>query len=357
MIGITLKRLLIGGSSSKLFHLREFAEALNRFGIDCKVVFDAEIYDGFPSRKIQNWFQTRSKFKNLVNQFKPDVILVDRQRHFGVAAIEEKIPLFVHLRGDFWKEVEMARQTLYKYPPKRFVLNKWVSMAEKCFQNSELILPICKHLEDIVKQKYPQKKIATLYQGITPSNWYHAQGMKLKHPCVGLLQGAVIFEKAREMLTLEKILKTFPQVTFYWVGDGPYRNYVLSVLKKYENFVWLGSMPYPDKVREYLSEIDIYALISGIDMSPLTLLEAQLMEKPVIATKVGGIPELMCDGKTGYLVEKSNPEDLIEKLVILFSDNKKAKEMGLQGRRFVLENFSWDVIVKRFLQTIEEYGF
>jgi glycosyltransferase involved in cell wall biosynthesis len=92
-------------------------------------------------------------------------------------------------------------------------------------------------------------------------------------------------------------------------------------------------------------------------MSPLTLLEAQLMEKPVIATKVGGIPELMCDGKTGYLVEKSNPEDLIEKLVILFSDNKKAKEMGLQGRRFVLENFSWDVIVKRFLQTIEEYGF
>lgn len=350
-------RLLIGGSSSKLFHLTEFANMLNSFGHECKVVFDAEVCDGFPSRRIHSWFQTRSKFKNLVKEFKPDAILVDRQRHFGIAAIEEKIPLFVHLRGDFWREIEMAKQTLYKSPPKRFVLNKWISMAEKCFQNSEIILPICKHLENTVREKYPQKNIATMYQGITPSNWYHVEGMKLNHPCIGLLQGAVIFEKAKEMLTLEKVFKKFPHVTFYWVGDGPYRDYVLATLKKYENFVWLGAMAYPDKIREYLSEIDIYALISGIDMSPLTLLEAQLMEKPIVATKVGGIPELMRDGQTGYLVEKGNPKDLADKLEILLGDSKKAAEMGRQGRKFVTENFSWDVITKKFLQTVKEYGF
>ena len=63
------------------------------------------------------------------------------------------------------------------------------------------------------------------------------------------------------------------------------------MLEKYENFHWLGSLEYPEKVREFLTEIDVYALISGIDMSPLSLQEAQLMEKPVIATNVGGIPE------------------------------------------------------------------
>lgn len=350
-------RLLIGGSSSKLFHLKEFANTLNHFGHECKVVFDAEIYDGFPSRKIRNWFQTRSKFSELVKQFEPDAILVDRQRHFGVAVIEEKIPLFVHLRGDFWKEAEMAKQTLYKSLPKRFVLNKWTAMGEKCFHNAELILPICKHLENIVRERYPAKNIATMYQGITPSSWYHAEGVNLKHPCVGLLQGAVIFDKAKEMLTLEKVLKSFPQLTFYWVGDGPYRDNVLSVLKKYDNFKWLGAVPYPDKVREYLSEIDIYALISGIDMSPLTLLEAQLMEKPVIATDVGGIPELMKNYETGFLVEKGNYQQLTNKLTDLLEDETKAREMGKNGRRFVTENFSWNVIAKRFLQTVKECGF
>ncbi len=46
-----------------------------------------------------------------------------------------------------------------------------------------------------------------------------------------------------------------------------------------KNFHWLGKLEYPDKVREFLSEIDIYALITGMDLSPLSLKEAQLMKK------------------------------------------------------------------------------
>lgn len=348
-------RLLIAGASSKLFHLNEFADMLKNFGVESKVVFDAQICDGFPSRKIQNWFQSKAKFNDLIKQFKPDVIFIDRNRHFGVAATKTGIPLITHIRGDHWKEMEMARQTLYKSIPKRFVLKKWEKMAEQCFEKADLMLPICKHLENIVIKRYPTKNVATLYQGITPSRWYHIDGMNLKHPCVGLLQGAVIFEKAKEMLTLEQVLRSLPHVTFYWVGDGPYRDYVLDRLKKYDNFKWLGALSYPDKVREYLSEIDIYALVSGIDMSPLTLLEAQLMEKPVIATRVGGIPELMKDSETGFLVEKGNSQELADKINILLGDANKSKEMGKAGKKFVTENFGWDVISKRFLQIIKEY--
>ena len=348
-------RLLIGGSSSKLFHLKEFADVLGNFGVECKVVFDAQIYDGFPSRKIKNWFQTRSKFNELINEFKPDAIFVDRQRHFGLAASKTHIPLIVHLRGDYWKEMKMAKETLYKSLPKRLALWKWDQIGERCFQNANLILPICKHLENIVIERYPTKNVATLYQGITPSRWYHVEGMNLNHPCVGLLQGAVIFEKAKEMLILEKVLIALPHVTFYWVGDGPYREYVLSSLKKYDNFKWLGPLQYPDKVREYLSEIDIYALVTGIDMSPLTLLEAQLMEKPVVATNVGGVSELMKDGETGFLVEKGNHQQLIDKITILLEDTKKAKETGKSGRKFVANNFSWEIIGKKFLEITKKH--
>ena len=346
-------KLLIGASSSKIFHLKEFTQNLEKNNIECKVVVDSDYADGFPSRKIGNWFKSNSKFTELINDFKPDAVFVDRQRHFGLEALKNEIPLFVHLRGNYWEEMKMARKTLYSSPPKKLAINKWDDIASQVFQGSKIILPICKHLENVVKNHYPKKPTSVLYQGITPENWFRTEGMKLKHPCVGLLQGAVIFEKTKELLTLTKVLEKMPDVTFYWVGDGPYRDDVLPILEKFDNFKWLGALEYPDKVRDFLTEIDVYALLSGIDMSPLTLLEAQLMEKPVVATNVGGIPELMKDGETGFLVTKNNPEELAEKISILVNDNKKSESMSKKGKDFVSTNFNWDKICHDFLDCLK----
>ena len=297
-------KLLIGASNSKIFHLKEFAENLKKKNIECEVVFDSDYADGFPNRKISKWFSSNKKFRKLINEFEPDAIFVDRTRHFALEASKTDIPLVIHLRGNHWAEIIMARETLYKSAGKKIAINKWDEMGEICFNESELILPICNHLSEITRKRYSKKPIETMYQGITPDNWFHKKGMKLKHPCVGILQSATIWEKTKELMILPEILKKMPDVHFYWAGDGVYRDKVLPLLEKYENFHWLGSLEYPNKVREFLTEIDVYALISGIDMSPLTLQEAQLMEKPVIATNVGGIPELMKDGETGFLIEK-----------------------------------------------------
>ena len=349
-------RLLIGGSPSKIFHLKEFEDALIKLGIECKLVIDTDISNGFPSRKISNWFQTQKKFDKLIVDFKPDVILVDRQRHFAKSASKYKIPLIIHLRGNIWKEIEWAKETTYKSFLKKIALNVWISITKETFDKASLIIPICKHLEKIVKENYPNKKTTVMHQGISPERWYPSKSMQLKHPCVGLLQGAVIWGKAQEMLILEKVLESMPNVMFYWVGDGPYRDKILPVLEKYDNFKWLGPLQYPNKVREYLTEIDVYTLVSGIDMSPLTLQEAQLMKKPVVATNVGGISELMKDKETGFLVEKGNPEELIEKISFLIDNEEKRYEMGIAGRKFVEENFSWDIIAKEFVKILEGYN-
>ena len=348
-------KILIGGSSSKIFHLNEFAQNLIKKNVETKVVFDSEFSDGFPSRKIRNWFNTNRKFFELTEKFKPDVIFVDRTRHFALDATKTNIPLVIHLRGDHWAELIMAKKTLYKSTVKKIALKKWETMGEECFDKSKMILPICNYLSEITKKRYSKKPIETLYQGITPSNWFHVEGMQLKHPCVGILQSATIWEKTKELLTLTSVLKKMPDVHFYWVGDGVYRDEVLPKLQKFNNFHWLGALEYPNKVREFLSEIDVYALISGIDMSPLTLQEAQLMKKPVIATNVGGIPELMINEKTGYLVIKNKPDELFEKISILINDQQNAKIMGENGNKFVKENFSWEKISDYFLNHLKKY--
>jgi glycosyltransferase involved in cell wall biosynthesis len=347
-------RILIAGSTSKIFHLKELHDNLILLGVETKLVIDTEIYDGFPSRNLKKWFQTKSKFNKLINDFKPDAILVDRQHTiFDVAAVQTKIPVFVLLRGDYWSEIKWAKETLYKGIVMKTVIKIKEKRAEKCFQNSKVILPICNYLKNIVNDNYPEKSTKILYQGIDPKKWYPSKGLTLKHPCVGLLQGAVIWGKTREMLILQKVLESMPNVMFYWVGDGPYAEKILSVLKKYKNFKWLGALEYPDKVREYLTEIDVYALISGIDMSPLTLQEAQLMRKPVVATNVGGISELMKDNETGFLVKKGNADELIEKLSLLINDKDKRKIMGDVGRKFVEDNFNWNKIAKEFVNIVK----
>ncbi|MAS50390.1 MAG: glycosyl transferase family 1 [Chloroflexi bacterium] len=349
-------KLLIGGSPSKLFHLEDFAENLKKNGVETKVVIDTEIYTGFPSKKISNWFEKKDKLKQLIKEFKPDFIFVDRQTNFALESIKTGIPVFVHLRGDFWTETQMAKQTLYKSPPKRLFIKLKDNIAEECFKNSQAILPICSYLENIVKEHHPKSKTHVLYQGIDPSKWYKQEGMKLKHPCIGIVQSSTIWGKTKELLILPKVMEKFPNVMFYWVGDGPYRDKILPILEKYKNFQWLGKLDYPEKVRQFLSEIDIYALISGLDMSPLTLQEAQLMEKPVIATDVGGIPELMKDKETGYLVRKGDADDLIEKINSLLDETVDRKKMGNRGKEFVSKKFSWDIITKQFIELMKNYS-
>ena len=72
-------KLLIGGSPSKIFHLEEFQKALTKLNVECKLVIDTDICNGFPSRKISDWFQNQKKFDRLISDFKSDVVFVDRQ--------------------------------------------------------------------------------------------------------------------------------------------------------------------------------------------------------------------------------------------------------------------------------------
>ena len=348
-------RLLIGGSSTFLVHLKEFSDTLNSLGVESKLVFDGDYADGFPSRKIGNWFQTKKKFSKLIDEFKPDAIFVDRQRHFGINALKANIPLFVLLRGHYWSEIYWNKRTMYKPLHKRIALWQWDKLGKEIFNGATAILPICKYLEKITNKFVPDKSTKVFFEGVDASRWYHVKGMNLKHPCVGLLQRASWWGKTSEMLILKKVLEKMPDVNFYWAGDGPLRERILSELDEYENFHWLGDLQYPDKVREYLSEIDVYALITGMDLAPLSLKEAQLMRKPVIATDVGGNSEMMINGKTGFLVEKGNDEQLIEKLRLLLENVDMTKKMGNEGRKFIEETFNWEAVTKIFIKTLESY--
>jgi len=343
------------GSVGKFFHLNEFANELQKFDLNCKLIRESDYVVGFPTKHISKFLSSKKKFKNLINDFKPDAVFVDRQSNFALEVIKAHIPLFVLLRGQYWSEIDYAKKTIYKDLVMRKIIDVRNDVAEKVFANATSVLPITSYLIDIVKKHHPEQSTDVFIEGINDLIWHKEDGMELKHPCVGLLQDANWWGKTKEMLVLENVLSSMPNVHFYWAGDGQYKEKILSKLKKFQNFHWLGSLTYPDKVRQYLSEIDVYALITGMDLAPLTLKEAQLMEKPVIATNVGGNFEMMVDKKTGFLVEEGNESELIEKLSILINDKKIATDMGKNGRKFIQEKFSLEASAKNFISILNKY--
>ena len=350
-----MKLLIAYGSLGKLFHLEEFSHALEKQNVQVKLVKDTDFSRGFPSKKISDWFNGDKKFKELIREFKPDGIFADRQSHFALHAIKSEVPTFILLRGHYWQEYFWGMKTLGNNFKNRVAIWFRNKIAEEVFERATAILPICKYLEDVVKERYPKQNTGVFLEGINSALWYHTEKMKLQHPCIGLVQDANWWGKTKELLVLEQVLEKMPNVFFYWVGDGPYRKKITDKLEKFDNFKWLGRLDYPDNIRKFLETIDVYALITGMDLAPLTLKEAQLMEKPVIATDVGGDKEMMVDKKTGFLVKEGDANDIIKKLSRILENKQMATEMGKEGVEFIKKQFNWDRVAKNFLEIIRPY--
>lgn len=128
------------------------------------------------------------------------------------------------------------------------------------------------------------------------------------------------------------------------VGGGPEYDEILSCAGRLgilERIFLTGPRPY-EEIPEWLRACDIFVLPSDSEGLPCSMLEAMSSARPVVATRVGGIPEAMEDGKTGYLVEKGDLSGLREALDRLLAEPAKSREMGRCGRETVVKNFSWD---------------
>ncbi|WP_428324987.1 glycosyltransferase family 4 protein [Nitrosopumilus sp.] len=347
-----------GGSAEKsigkFFHLKEFGEALKKQGVEYKLVKETDYVSGFPNKNPKSWI-SKKKFKKLIDEFNPDLVFVDRQSHFGLETIKMKIPLFVYLRGHFWSEQEWAKKTIYKDPIMKTVINLRKNIAERVFRECQGIFMTADYLDGVIKEHIPNAKTFHFLEGLDTSRWYKTKGMKeIKHPCVGMCHDANWWGKTKEMLTLDKVIAKLPDVHFYWAGDGQYKREILEKLQKYENFHYLGTIDYPDKVRDYLSEIDIYALPTGMDTTPLSCREAMSMEKPIIASKVGGIPEMIYNDETGLLAEEGNAEQWIEKIIKILDNKEFAEQLGKNARKLVIDKFNWDKLAKNFIQIVSK---
>ncbi len=143
------------------------------------------------------------------------------------------------------------------------------------------------------------------------------------------------------------IVKRRPDIKFYVVGydnNIPKMQKLCRQLGVEANFIFLGWLP-NDEVRRLYLEADIFAMPSLSEAFGVALLEALASGVPVVATRVGGIPEFIQHGINGLLIEPNNPRELAESILKLLEDVDMAAQLGQQGR-ITAQHFGLEQMLK-----------
>jgi glycosyltransferase involved in cell wall biosynthesis len=218
--------------------------------------------------------------------------------------------------------------------------------------------------------KIQPSKIITLHNGIDILKFTNIPEEKRKNirelhtlPSDGkiILTVAVLREKKGIqyfLSALPEILSEHPKTYYLIVGDGEYRQNLEQIVKDkslQKNVLFAG---HKTNVPEYLAACDLFVLPTLIDAFPTVLLEAMAAKKPIIASNVGGVPEIIEDEFSGLLVSPTDSDQLKKSCNLLLSNPQKADYLAENGHKIALEKFSInkqvEQLVKIYLEIINE---
>lgn len=160
--------------------------------------------------------------------------------------------------------------------------------------------------------------------------------------CLGRLSVEKGFDLA--MSAFASIVGRFPQARLIVAGDGPerarlQRQILDSRLTDSVDFIgWVK----PDNVPALINTATMVIMPSRLDSFPLVALQAGILARPVVATRVGGLPEIVLHHETGMLVEKENSQGLADAICFLLENSAAAVQMGQAARTRVQTLFDWE---------------
>jgi N-acetyl-alpha-D-glucosaminyl L-malate synthase BshA len=148
-------------------------------------------------------------------------------------------------------------------------------------------------------------------------------------------------------------VKRRQNVRLVMVGDGPERSavaYRAEQLGVTDDVLFVGKQ---GKIADYLGVADIFLLPSELESFGLAALEAQACEVPVISTRIGGIPEVVAEGETGYLSDVGDTDKMAEDTLRLIGDEELRRAFGQKGRDLAIQRYGSDKIIPQYISYYE----
>ena len=195
-----------------------------------------------------------------------------------------------------------------------------------------------------------EERMEVIYNGVAPAETITDEevqkckvelGILGRYPVLGVVGSLYPVKGHRFLLeAMPEILRRWPKAMLLVIGRGELEVALKEQVERLAIGAYVKFLGMRQDVPKLLSVVDTFVLPSLSEGLSLALLEAMASEKPVVATRVGGNPELIDHGRTGFLVQPEDTRDLAANLVTLLSDPGMMQEFGRRGAERVRQHFS-----------------
>ncbi len=238
-----------------------------------------------------------------------------------------------------------------------------LSLVKNIFKKHTLksvkkIITVSKNNAQILKKLYPKhnQKISVIHNGID-TTWWKSQLLRFTENDLKEIKEKVFHAKKDTLIiatiaelherkglkylikAMPELVKKFPNVKLIIIGEGPQRKELEQLVKKLDMQANIELLGRQNDIPFLLKSSNIFALPSRREAFGLVNAEAMICGLPVVATKVGGIPEIVADEKTGILVKPEDEKELEQALETLIKSSDKRERMGTAGHELVLKEF------------------
>jgi glycosyltransferase involved in cell wall biosynthesis len=234
------------------------------------------------------------------------------------------------------------------------VKEKWLN--KKTYSNASALIGI----STIIANQLRDKQWGEVYQ--IPSTLAHLEvdqkeGESFRNTfpgktIIGHVGALVDKHKGQKVLIEAAILleKNHPDLHIVFFGDGADKEELESLSKGIKNITWMGFKP---KIGDYLPYFDLFAFPSRNEGLGSTLLDVMDAGVPIIASNVGGIPDIVIDNETGLLVEPNDSSALADAIIKL-SNDKALQTKLIEGAKKQIENYTPQKMAERYLSLYEK---
>ncbi|MFA4833842.1 MAG: glycosyltransferase family 4 protein [Patescibacteria group bacterium] len=290
----------------------------------------------------------------LIKKVKPDIIHLN----------SSKISILGSLAAFISKLLIVNCELLIVYTAHGWVFNEPMPVWQKLFYKyAEKFTAIFKNkiicvsefdYETALKEKIcPREKLIMVHNGIAPIEFLSRQEAreKLNLPENKFIIGSIgnLYKTKGFAYLIEatkKLIEEGMEIATVIIGEGQERKQLTELIKKNKlenNVILAGRIP---EAAQALSAFDIYVCSSVKEGLSYTIIETMLNGLPIIATRVGGNPELIEDGKTGLLVNSRDADDLAEKIKKLINNPDLQQELSTQARIKAQEEFNLEKMIR-----------
>ncbi len=252
--------------------------------------------------------------------------------------------------------------TIHNYPPGMDTMtpagrgSRWA--FRRVIERAVHIITVSDVLRRDIAAMYPQAmpKSSTIYNGVethvpisrSPADIRAEHGFTADGPFIGMIARLAPQKGIKEFIGAARIIAdAYPTAVFALAGDGPLLNEAVNLRRELGLERQLHLLGHVDWARELIATLDVLVVASLSEGSSVVAMEAMALSKPVVATAVGGVPEVVASGETGLLVPPGDVQALAGAVIEILSDSERAGEMGERGRQRAVRQFDINDMIEK----------